>query len=59
MYEEFGGGGQRARSRRGVKERAAGGISKSAGSRRNKERFFATMTTATATATRKPKKQQV
>ena len=46
------------RSRRGVKERAAGGISKSAGSRRNKERVFATMT-ATATATRKPKKQQV
>lgn len=58
MYEEFGGGGQRVRSRRGVKERAAGGISKSAGSRRNKERVFATMT-ATATATRKPKKQQV
>ena len=40
--------------RGGVKERAAGGNSKRAGSWRSKERFFATMT---ATATRKPKKQ--
>ena len=42
------------KGRGGAKERAAGGNSKMAGSRRNKERFFAKLT---ATATRKPKKQ--